>query len=99
MNYFSHVQRIKSEKKGTIEKIAEEYTELIDASAQGKKIFSVFEACDLICATGAFTFRQFRVPLVFLIVLAYIRKPYKIIRKPFLDYFYGPKKHFFGGEE
>jgi len=83
-SYFTHVDKIPLGKSGEFSKVKEEYLELQDAYKQDKKFFCVVESADLITVIGEFTWKQYKVPLLFIILFAYLRKPYKWIRNPFL---------------
>lgn len=88
MTYFQHKTLTVQGKAGTITKVSEEYEELMDAHSQEKPLFCIIESADIINALGQFTFWQYRVPLIFVVLLCYLRKPYKWTRRLLL----GPKE-------
>lgn len=83
-DYFKHTIDIPIGKSGEFSKVTEEYMELMDAYSQGKKYFTVVEAADLVTVLGEFTRKKFKVPLILVVLFAYLRIPYKWIRNPFL---------------
>ncbi len=90
---WKHKRQIPIGQKGDISYIEEELTELIDAREQDvNNIWPLIEASDVIGAVGKFTWKQYRVPLIVIVLLAYIRKPYKLVRNFILD-FMGVEKH------
>lgn len=93
-SYFRHGALIPLGKEGEISKIEEEYLELKDAVSQNKPFFSVIECADLITAVGTFSWNKFKVPFIVIILFAYIRKPYKWLRNPFLRRKYGKRKKY-----
>ncbi len=84
---FKHSISIPSGTPGRFDKVTEEYQELADARNQGDHLFQAIEAADLILATGQFALRQLGVPLFALVIFAYLRIPYKKVRRLIL----GPK--------
>lgn len=90
-NYFKHKIHIAQGTHGEFDKISEEYLELADAFTQKKKVFSILEAADLVAVTGEFTWRQFKVPLILIVILCYLRKPYKLVRNFYMRTMYGPR--------
>lgn len=100
--YFTHKNRIPLGVDGEFSKIREEYLELEDAHEQKKAYFTIIECADLITSVGSFSWRQYKIPFFLIIVLAYIRKPYKWIRNPFLRLKYKTRKsdfQYIGGKQ
>jgi hypothetical protein len=95
-NYFQHKENIPLGKPGEFSKVTEEYLELKDAIAQQKRIFSIVESSDLINAVGKYTLKQHKIPLILVILLMYMRKPYKFLRGIYLDSKYGKRTQFNG---
>lgn len=85
---FEHTKIIPSGVAGEISKIDEELEELKDANSQGHYLHSIIECADIINSTGQFSFNKYGIPLILVILLCYIRKPYKILRRFVL----GPKQ-------
>lgn len=81
MKYFEHINKIPAGEYGELSKINEELAELYDAHSQNKRIFSAVESADLLIALGSFSRSKLKTPLLLIILLAYIRIPYKLVRK------------------
>lgn len=96
--YFRHRTPIKLGVEGELSKIQEEFDELTDAYNQNKKFFTAVECADLISSVGMFSSKKIGVPLLLIIIFAYIRKPYKWIRNPILHKIYGKRKKVFGSQ-
>jgi len=86
-DYFKHRNIIERGEAGQLTKIKEEYDKLVDAHDQKKAIFALIEASDLVLAVGRFVNKQYKFPLLLIILLAYLSIPYKIIRKAFNNSF------------
>jgi hypothetical protein len=89
--YFTHKKRIKLGVEGELSKIQEEFHELSDAHGQQKGFFSIVECADLVTTVGMFSWKQYRVPFLLVVLFAYLRKPYKAIRNPILKRLYGKR--------
>ena len=90
--YFTHKKQIKLGVEGELSKIQEEFNELADAHSQDKAFFSIVECADLVTTVGMFSWHKYRVPLLVVVLFAYLRKPYKAIRNPILRRMYGNRK-------
>jgi len=79
-------------KIGEFSKITEEYLELEDADIQKiSKAWVVIECSDLIGAVGAYSWRTNKIPLWLLVVLTYLRIPFKPVRNFIRDLAGRPK--------
>jgi hypothetical protein len=92
MRYFKHKINIPLGVEGDVSKIVEEFTEMIDTTNQNKSLFTIVEAADLITTVGAFTWKGYKVPFLFIVLFAYLRKPYKWVRDPILRWHFRTKK-------
>lgn len=77
---FEHIAKIKRGVSGEVSYIKEETAELADAHSQKATLWTIIEASDIVIAVGRFTVKQYRVPLLVVVLLAYLRIPYKQLR-------------------
>lgn len=90
---WKHKDQIPVGKKGEISYIEEELFELKDAYRQNiSNTWIAIELSDLVISVGKFSNSKLKTPLILIIILGYIRIPYKIIRNHVLDRI-GVKKH------
>lgn len=82
---YNHKVKINLGKKGDISYIQEELDELSDAHIQNVKQWQLIESADVIIAIGKFSQKHLKLPLLLVIILAYIRMVYKPIRNKILD--------------
>lgn len=77
---WKHKSKISHGIKGELSYIQEEFDELKDVHGQGYKIWGTIEASDIVIAIGKFTNKHYSCPLLFVIILGYLRIPYKWMR-------------------
>ena len=82
---YKHISPIKMGVKGELSYIQEELDELTDAHKQNCKLWEIIEGADVILALDKFLWRKHHIPLILVILLAYIRFIYKPIRNKILD--------------
>ncbi len=78
MKYFKHVTYIPKGEYGKFSKVEEEFCELKDAYTQEKGIFQLVESADLLYSLECYSLIKFKIPLILLLLLSYIRIPYKL---------------------
>lgn len=74
----THSYDIKKGKLGDVSKIREEVEELDDAYVHDQPMHAIVEAADVIGAVGHFTRAKYRVPLLLVVLMTYVRVPYKL---------------------
>lgn len=80
MSRYQHKVHIRPGTYGEISYIEEELDELKDTTNQGRALWSMIEASDLIGAVGKLTWRSYATPLWMIVILYYCRVPYKLVR-------------------
>ena len=94
-DYFKHKADIPLGIPGEFSKVTEEYLELKDAYTQNKKLFSIIESADLINSIGKLMWTQYKLPLIIILLIMLIRKPYKAVRNLLLTIKYGKRTTFY----